>query len=284
MQCVENRGGEAKTRFDIWDLRTGERTDCGVAINGFYQDLIPPAVFFLPGDRYVVGVWNGAVEVLDTRTCTRSTVKPQLVYDIPALRLSGDRRTLVVLAQGTNEVDTWRWDGDHSFEHTAHTTLPAEANAVSMGVDHEGKQAAFSDVESHVYVVRLDSGQRVRVTGYLPEMAYDVAFSRDGSLLFQGFMTASTRGVRVLDARSGDQLDVWTTDPPAGSVQPNEGMQVVPGPANDILTLGPDHKVVRRTVGVEAWRDLLCGLVSQPLPAREQDRYLKGLDVEAPCR
>ncbi|MFJ9034589.1 hypothetical protein ACIRQP_40345 [Streptomyces sp. NPDC102274] len=131
MQSAESRGGEAKTRFDIWDLRTGERTDCGVAINGVYQDLIPPAVFFLPGDRYVVGVWNGAVEVLDTRACTRSTVIPQLVYDTPALRLSGDRRTLVVLGQGTNDVDTWRWDGDHSFEHAAHTTLPAEVNAVA---------------------------------------------------------------------------------------------------------------------------------------------------------
>ncbi|MFJ9034595.1 hypothetical protein ACIRQP_40380 [Streptomyces sp. NPDC102274] len=159
-----------------------------------------------------------------------------------------------------------------------------KANAVGIGVDHEGNQAAFSDVESHVYVVRLDSGQRVRATGYLPEMTDDVAFSRDGSLVFQGFSTESTQGVRILDADSGDQLDVWTTDPPAASANPGARMQVVPGPANDILTLGPDLKVVRRTVGVEAWRDLLCGLVSQRLPARERARYLEGLDVEAPCR
>ncbi|MEU6577189.1 hypothetical protein [Streptomyces sp. NPDC046805] len=152
------------------------------------------------------------------------------------------------------------------------------------GVDHEGKQAAFADWESNEYLVRLDSGRHVRATEALPHDTRDVAFSGDGSLPFQGFTTESTQGVRVLDAKSGDQLDVWTTDPPADSVQPDKGVQVVPGPANDILTLGPDHKVVRRTVGVEAWHDLLCGLVSQPLPARERDRYLKGLDVEAPCR
>ncbi|MFJ9590692.1 toll/interleukin-1 receptor domain-containing protein [Streptomyces acidicola] len=274
---LSREGGEDKGRFDIWDLRTGKRTDCGVAIDGVPGGLLRPGVFFLPGDRYVVGGWNGAVEVLDTRTCTRSTV----TEGYGNLALSGDRRTLVLL-NGVG-VDTWRWDGDHAFEHVAHTTLPAETSPVSMGVDHEGKQAAFSDRESHVYVVRLDSGRRVRATGSLPNYTDDVAFSRDGSLLFQGFMTENTRGVRVLDSGSGDQLDVWTTDPPAGSVQPNEGMQVVPGPANDILTLGPDHKVVRRTVGVEAWHDLLCGLVSQPLPARERDRYLKGVDVEAPC-
>ncbi|WP_239771665.1 TIR domain-containing protein [Streptomyces sp. CL12-4] len=276
MQSVE--GGEAKGRFDIWDLRTGKRTNCGVGTDRVSGRLLRPGVSFLPGDRYVVGSWNGAVEVLDTRTCTRGTV----TEGSDGLALSGDRRTLVLL--DGDGVDTWRWDGGHAFEHVARTSLPAEAKPMSIGVDHEGKQAAFSGRESHVYVVRLDSGQRVRATGYLPQETRDVAFSRDGRLLFQGFMAESTQGVRVLDAGSGDQLDIWTTDPPAGSMQPNEGMQVVPGPASDILTLGPDHKVVRRTVGVEAWHDLLCGLVSQPLPARERDRYLKGLDVAAPCR
>ncbi|MEU3509390.1 TIR domain-containing protein [Streptomyces longwoodensis] len=276
MQSMEV--GEVKGRFDVWDLRTGKRTNCGWATDGVSGGLIRPGVFFLPGDRYVVGYWKGAVEVLDTRTCTRGKV----TEGSDNLALSGDRRTLVIL--NGDGVDAWHWDGDHAFKHVAHTTLPAEAQPVSIGVDHEGKQAAFSDWESHVYVVRLASGQRVRATGYLPHDTSDVAFSRDGKLLFQGFMTENARGVRVLDAGSGDQLDVWTTDPPAGSVQPNEGMQVVPGPANDILTLGPDHKIVRRTVGVKAWHDLLCGLVSQPLPARERDRYLKGLDVKAPCR
>ncbi|MEW2395838.1 TIR domain-containing protein [Streptomyces sp. NPDC046862] len=284
MRTVERSVAEDdKERFDIWDLRTGERTDCGFAFDGLSGDRIRPAVFFLPGDRYVVGLWNGDVEVLDTRACTRSTMIPEPKYGTLALALSGDRETLVVLDQIGNDVDTWRWDGDHTFEHAAHTTLPAEAEPVSIGVDDEGNQAAFSDNESHVYVVHLDSGRRVRATGSLPNETYDVAFSRDGSLLFQGFSTETTRGVRILDAGSGDQLDVWTTDPPAGSAKPNEGMQVVPGPADDILTLGPDHKIVRRTVGVEAWRDLLCGLVSQPLPARERDRYLEGLEVKDPC-
>ncbi|MET9116014.1 TIR domain-containing protein [Streptomyces longwoodensis] len=276
MQSIEV--GEDQGRFDIWDLHTGKRTNCGGATDGVSSGLIRPGVFFLPGDRYVVGSWNGAVEVLDTRTCTRGKV----TKGSDGLALSGDRRTLVIL--NGDGVDSWRWDGDHAFEHVAHTTLPTEAQPVSIGVDYEGKQAAFSDWESHVYVLRLASGQRVRATGYLPHDTSDVAFSRDGKLLFQGFMTENARGVRVLDAGSGDQLDVWTTDPPVGSVQSNEGMQVVPGPANDILTLGPDHKIVRRTVGVEAWHDLLCGLVSQPLPARERDRYLRGLDVKAPCR
>lgn len=283
MQSVE-RGPDDKGRFDIWDLRTGQRTDCGVAIDGVYgSGGVRPAVFFLPDDRYVVGIWNGAVEVLDTEACTRSTVMPEPEYGDLALALSGDRMTLVVLDQTGNDVDTWRWDGDHAFEHAAHTTLPAEAEPVGIGVDHEGNQAAFSDWESHVYVVRLDSGQRVRATGHLPHDTYDVAFSRDGALVFQAFTTESTRGLRILDAGSGDQLDAWTTDPPPVSAKPYTGMQVVPGPADDILTLGPDLKVVRRTVGVEAWRDLLCGLVSQPLPARERDRYLDDLDVDTPC-
>ncbi|WP_405817554.1 toll/interleukin-1 receptor domain-containing protein [Streptomyces sp. NBC_00838] len=276
MRSVE--GGESTGRFDIWDLRTGKRTGCGLTIDGVSGGLRRPGVFFLPGDRHVVGDWNGAVEVLDTRTCTRSTV----TSGSRDLALSGDRKTLVLLDGAS--VDAWRWDGDHSFEHTAHTTLPDGGPALGIGVDHDGNQAAFSYRESHVYVVRLDSGQRVRATGYLPEMAGDVAFSRDGTLVFQGFSTESTQGVRVLDASSGDQLDVWTTDPPAASAEPGAGMQVVPGPAEDILTLGPDRNVVRRTVGVEPWRDLLCGLVSQPLPARERDRYLEGVDVEAPCR
>ncbi|SCK13728.1 TIR domain-containing protein [Streptomyces sp. WMMB 322] len=269
---------EDKGWFDIWNLRTGKRTDCRVAVDEVSDELLRPGVFFLPGDRYVVGDWNGAVHLLDTRSCTRRTI----TKDSGNLALSGDRRTLVL--QTDSGVDTWHWDGDHTFKHAAHTTLPPEAEPRGVAVDHEGKQAAFSDWESHVYVVQLDSGQRVRATGSLPHDTSDVAFSRDGSLLFQGFMNENTQGVRVLDADSGDQLDVWTTDPPAGAVQNTDGMQVVPGPANDILTLGPDHKIVRRTVGVEAWHDLLCGLVSQPLPAREQDRYLNGLDVQAPCR
>ncbi|WP_249926123.1 toll/interleukin-1 receptor domain-containing protein [Streptomyces aureocirculatus] len=280
MQSVE--GNQDKGRFDIWDLRTGKRTDCGVTLDDVSTGLLRPGVFFLPDDRYVVGVWKGAVEVLDTRTCTRTTVMPQPKYTTTSIHLSGDRRALIVLSEGSS-IDTWRWDGDHSFEHAAHTTLPAEVQPVGIGVDQEGNQAAFSDMDSHVYVVQLDSGRRVRVTGSLPHNTDDVAFSRDSSLLFQGFRTESTQGVRVLDASSGDQLDVWTTDPPTGSARQNEGMQVVPGPADDILTLGPDHKIVRRTVGVEAWHDLLCGLVSQPLPAQERNRYLKDLDVKAPC-
>ncbi|WP_327351538.1 toll/interleukin-1 receptor domain-containing protein [Streptomyces sp. NBC_01304] len=283
MQSVR-RGAEDKGRFDIWDLRTGKRTGCGVAINSAYGDRVRPAVYFLPGDRYVVGFWNGAVEVLDTRACTRSTVMPEPKYGSLAIALSGDRKSLVVLDQTSNDVDIWRWDGDHAFERAVHTTLPGEAQPVGIGVDHEGNQAAFADEESHVYVVRLDSGQRVRATGHLPRDTHDVAFSRDGSLLLQGFSTKTDQGVRILDAATGDQLDVWRTDPPVGSTKPDAGVQVVPGPADDILTLGPDRKVVRRTVGVEAWRDLLCGLVGQPLPSRERDRYLEGLDVEAPCR
>ncbi|MFF9899655.1 toll/interleukin-1 receptor domain-containing protein [Streptomyces longispororuber] len=282
MQSVEVK--EDKGRFDIWDLRTGKRTDCGVTFDNVSVGLLRPGVFFLPGDRYVVGVWKGSVEVLDTRSCTRTTVMPQRKYAAPSIGLSGDRRTLVVLDEASSDIDTGHWDGVKSFEYASHTTLPAEVQTVGIGVDHEGNQAAFSDMDSHVRIVHLDSGRRVRVTGSLPHDTDDVAFSRDGSLLFQGFMTESTQGVRVLDAGSGDQLDVWTADPPAGSVRQNEGMQVVPGPADDILTLGPDHKIVRRTVGVEAWHDLLCGLVSQPLPAQERDRYLAGLDVRAPCR
>lgn len=282
MQSVERSEFDDTERFDIWDLRTGKRTDCGMDID-ITPDMLRPAVFFLPGDRYVVGVWNGDVQLLDTRACTRSTVMPEQGYGSLALALSGDRKTLVVVDESSNTVDTWRWDGDHAFEHAARTTLPLEAQPWGIAVNQQGDQAAFSDRESHVYVVRLDSGRRMRATGYLPGKTHDVAFSRDGSLLFQGFMTETTRGVRVLDAGSGDQLDVWTTDPPAGSAKPNEGVQVVPGPADDILTLGPDHKIVRRTVGVVAWRGLLCGLVSQPLPARERDRYLAGLEVKDPC-
>ncbi|MDI3423608.1 WD40 repeat domain-containing protein [Streptomyces luteolus] len=284
MQSVTRGLGKEGGRFTIWDLRSGKRADCGVDIDGVYDDLIRPAVHFLPGDRYVVGLWNGSVDVLDTRTCTRSAVLPEPEDGSLSLALSGDRGTLVVLDRSGNDVDTWRWDGDRAFEHAAHTTLPQEAEPIGISVDHEGNQAAFSDLESHAYVVRLDSGQRVRATGNLPRDTHDVALSRDGSLLIQGFSTRTDRGVRILDAATGDQLDVWHTDPPAASAKPEAPMQVVPGPADDILTLGPDRKVVRRTVGVEAWRDLLCGLVSQPLPARERDRYLKGLNVEAPCR
>ncbi|NBE50122.1 TIR domain-containing protein [Streptomyces boluensis] len=283
MQSMGSRAGENTDRFSIWDLRTGKRTDCGVALNGAYEGTDRPAVFFLPGDRYVVGLWNSALEVLDTRSCTRSTVISESEYGT-TLALSGDRRTLVVLDRFGRGVDTWRWDGDHTFEHAAHTTLPDGARLDGISVDHEGKRAAFSDLDSHVYVVRLDSGQQVRSTGQLPRSTSDVALSRDGRLLLQGFETATTQGVRILDAASGDLLDVWNTDPPAASAEPGVDMQVVPGPANDILTLGPDRKVVRRTVGVQAWRDLLCGLVSQPLPARERERYLKGLEVAAPCR
>ncbi|WP_263169070.1 toll/interleukin-1 receptor domain-containing protein [Streptomyces sp. SCSIO ZS0520] len=283
MQSIEFRKGENKGRFDIWDLRAGERTDCGFTVESGYYGRVRPAVFFLPGDRYVVGIWNGDVEVLDRQTCTRRTVMPKPESGLLALALSGDSRTLVVLGQGSNDVDTWRWDDDHEFEHIAHTTLPPEAEPDSMGVDHAGAQAAFSDVESHVYVVRLDSGGHLRATGYLPREMHDVAFSRDGKLLFQGIGSKSTHGMRILDADSGDQLDVWAADPPASSAKSDADMQIVPGPANDILTLGPDLKVVSHTVGVEAWHDLLCDLVSQPLPTQEWDRYLKGLDVEAPC-
>ncbi|MDQ8707114.1 TIR domain-containing protein [Streptomyces sp. LHD-70] len=289
LHSVKRALAEDQGRLTIWDLRKGKRTGCGVAISkaaihGSYSYPVRPAIFYLPGDRYVVGIWNGSVELLDTRTCTRSTVMPEPQYGTLALALSGDRRTLVVLDQTGNDVDTFRWDGDRAFEHAAHTTLPEAAQLMGIGVDYEGNQAAFSDQESHAYVVRLDTGQRVRATGSQPHATQDVALSRDGSVLLQGFSTGTDRGVRILDAATGDQLDVWRTDPPATSAKPNDSMQVVPGLADDILTLGPDSKVVRRTVGVEAWRDLLCGLVSQPLTARERDRYLKGLDVGAPCR
>lgn len=287
MRSVVRGRGEDKRRFDIWDLRTGERTDCGFDISNEAADLAIDAgrgIFFLPGDRYVVGVWHDAAEVLDTRTCTRSPLRPASSYGTPSLSLSGDRTTLVRL--DGYDLDTWRWDGDQTLEHAAHTTLPTESTAhpLTIGVDHEGKQAAYSDRESRVHVVHLGSGRHVRGSVYPPRGARDVTFSRDGGLVFQGVRTESTQGVRILDAVSGDQLDVWTTDPPAVPLDPTADTQVVPGPGDDILTLGPDLKIVRRTVGVAAWRDLLCDLVSQPLPASERDRYLRDLDVEAPCR
>lgn len=269
--------------ISIWELSTGEKVDCGSVGEYGAGDF-----FYLPGDRYLVVVSDVGVELFDTRACVGRTVMPLGETGGFSLALSGDRRTLVVLEEVSREVDTWRWNGDDAFEHVGNATLPEEdvptgSESTNIGVDHDGTRAAFSAREGHVYVVRLDSGQLVRASGSLPNNTSDVVFSRDGRLVIQGFRTGSTQGLRLWDANTGDLLDVWTTDPPSDASKFDDDVQVVPGPANDILTLGPDHKVVRRTVGVEAWRDLLCGLVSQPLPARERDRYLEGLDVKAPC-
>ncbi|GFE19520.1 hypothetical protein Sgleb_75670 [Streptomyces glebosus] len=61
-------------------------------------------------------------------------------------------------------------------------------------------------------------------------------------------------------------------------------MRLLTSDDGTMTALGSNGSLVRRTIDVAAWQKVLCHLMSDKLPQKEYDRYLKGLDVDAPCR
>ncbi|MER5891797.1 hypothetical protein [Streptomyces sp. NPDC001876] len=107
--------------------------------------------------------------------------------------------------------------------------------------------------------------------------------SADARLLVQPYGLGEESGLDLWDTATGDALGSWSLAG-QGAAGPDAPVDVVEAPGGGLLTRGWDGSLVRRSLGVAEWRTTLCGLVADPLPQADYDRYLGDLDAEVPCK
>ncbi|MFD7839043.1 hypothetical protein [Streptomyces sp. NPDC059761] len=104
---------------------------------------------------------------------------------------------------------------------------------------------------------------------------------------------AAVSGDRTTVALRGDdgRLQVWRWSDDESLTLVRKALVVQPGGSGetnflklwDATTGEARGTLVRRALDLGSWRAILCALVPDPLPDTDYDRYLKGLDIAAPC-
>lgn len=268
--------------LSLWDLRTGSRTGPEATLPS--EDRLR-LVTFLPDDVHILSRGRNTAYVIDTRTW--ETVQEEVVDEDFGgdTAVSQDRSTVAMSVHG--DLTVWRWSRGQGSRGQG--LAPVRKVAVdrdihgSVYLSHGGERLAVTDGDARITLVDVASGRTARSSAIAEPGGGGLVFSRD--LRFIVRTTGSGKGSRLgfWDASTGEDRGAWGLE--TGTADSDDAAAAVfATPSGDLLTLGTDGSLVRRTVGVAAWREILCGLVRDPLPKTEYDHYLKGMEVQAPCR
>ncbi|WP_187285033.1 toll/interleukin-1 receptor domain-containing protein [Streptomyces sp. OR43] len=261
----------------LWDLRDGSRTGRTATLDGAF---VP--VTFLPDGDHVVGTTDDAVQVVDTRAWQVVQSVPFAREDVDmAISTSLDRTTLALVHN--TELTVWKWTVEKNYRQVR--KVPIEPVWTMYGhqvvVSAKGERAAVINFDGLISVLDVDTGEFVPGTTASSGMT-DLAFSSDTSLLVQPTGSAAERGLQFWDAATLESRGSWTL-PSQESGQDTTVARLLAGEDGTVTTFDTDGGLVRRTMDVAAWQRTLCDLASSALPQAEYDRYLSGLDVDAPC-
>ncbi|MGW4033292.1 TIR domain-containing protein [Streptomyces sp. NPDC004838] len=272
----------SRGELSLWDPRTGRQVGERRTYAYRTASVNGPRLYFLADGVHLVGTWDEKVVLIDTRTGVLKQVLDQEDGGTLQLALSGDRKTLVAGDVSLGDVLVWRWSGDGRFEKVRKVDGRAESGVFRISVDHGGRKVATVNADGRIAVLDVGTGRAVTSPVVTRTGLPDVVFSGDARTLVHAFATTTESGLEFWDTESGDALGSWilgSHSPAAEDPSP----QVVPAPGGGVLVLGSDGTLVRRPLDVADWRETLCGLVAEPLPKGERDRYLSDLSIDAPC-
>ncbi|MEU5715415.1 TIR domain-containing protein [Streptomyces sp. NPDC020403] len=261
----------------LWALRDGSRTGRQATL----EDAFTP-VTFLPDGHHVVGTTDEAVQVVDTRSWQVVQSVPFAREDIDmAISTSPDRTTLALVQNA--ELTVWKWTAENNYRRVRKVSIEPVWTMYGhqVVVSAKGERAAVINFDGLISVLDVDTGKFVRGTTASSGMT-DLAFSSDTSLLVQPTGSATERGLQFWDAATVESRGSWTL-PGQESGQDTTAARLLAGEDGTVTTFDMEGGLVRRTLDVAAWQRALCDLASGALPQEEYDRYLGGLDVDAPC-
>ncbi|MFD9418497.1 TIR domain-containing protein [Streptomyces goshikiensis] len=228
---------------------------------------------FVPDGTRVLARGRNTLYVLDTRTW--ETVQEETIDEDfgggTAVSLDGT----TVAASVSGDLTVWRWSRERGL-------TPVRTAAVDLDIHNAvflsrgGEKVAVADGDLRITLVDVASGRTALSPAAVEPGGRGLVFSRDLRFLVQTTGSGSGSRLGFWDASTGEARGSWAL----GS---HGGAAVLATPSGDLLTLGADGALAHRTVGVEAWRKILCGVVRDPLPKAEYDRYLKDLKVGPPC-
>ncbi|MDF3141248.1 MULTISPECIES: toll/interleukin-1 receptor domain-containing protein [unclassified Streptomyces] len=263
--------------LSLWDPRDGSRKGRHVTGDAEFQVLA-----FMPDGIHAAATTEDAVRLLDTRSWK---VGQSIGFDRNSngtLALSADRTTLVRAED--SELTVWTWAADEGFREVCEVALDSVWTQFGIGVavGVKGERVALINGDRMISVLDVSSGKFVRSTSAAPDGTAP-AFSGDNAFLVQAGGSADAPTLQFWDATTTESRGTWTL-PRGETTSDPADTRLLTDDSGTVTAFGADGSLVRRTVDVAQWQEVLCDLVPQELPQEEYDRYLEGLDVSAPCR
>lgn len=256
----------------LWDAKTGAQIGSPVT-----DSPVNVPLYFLPDGIHLVGAGNQGISVTDTRTW-------KVVQEVAgtgghdASAVSGDRKTLVL--QEDREVTVLRVTKGNRLKQVA---KPKTEMKGELTVSHGGDKVATIDGDNRITILDVASGRIVRSSAVaVRDGQRSVVFNRDSRFVVQVVGTGKDATFQFWDAGTGESRGTWAVETQV--VGAKDTVQMFAAPNGALLTFGADGSLMRRTIDIAAWREVLCKVGPDPLPDNEYDRYLQGLNVSAPCR
>ncbi|MQL62879.1 TIR domain-containing protein [Streptomyces vinaceus] len=264
---------EGKVSF--WDPRTGAQLN-----SPMHADHTFKPVSFLADDHHIIATKKETLQVIDPRSWQVRQSVPVKNDFLDVTAVSADRRTVAVLQN--EELSVWRYKDDKGLEQVQRATVEgADTFEQSATVSRRGEKVAIVNEDNRIFVMDVASGQIARSTAVSPTGQMAVAFSSDNTLLVQAYGTGSDAGLQFWDTTSGEARGTWSYQDQNDRVEALA--DVFTAPDGSVLAFKGDGSLVRHTINISAWHDILCQLAPEPLPTAEYNRYLKDMEVPAPC-
>ncbi|MGW7452648.1 TIR domain-containing protein [Streptomyces sp. NPDC054787] len=266
-RVVVEKGGT----LTLWDPKTGAQIGSPVT-----DSPVNAPLFFLPDGIHLVGAGNGGISVTDTRTW-KVVQEVAGTGSYEAAAVSGDHKALVL--REDRKVTVFRVTKDNRLKQVHKTKADMKGE---LAVSHTGDKIATIDGDNRISILDVRSGRIVLSSAVaVRDGQRSVVFNRDGRFVVQVVGTGKDATFQFWDARTGESRGTWAVETQV--VGAKDTVQTFTAPDGSILTFGVDGSLMRRTIDVAAWREVLCKVGPDPLPDNEYDRYLDGLDVKAPC-
>ncbi|RPF44973.1 WD40 repeat protein [Streptomyces sp. Ag109_G2-6] len=271
-RAVVSQGGT----LSLWDVQAGRQL--GIPAGGHPGFSL---LTVLPDGQKVIGIAPQTIQVVDTGTWQ---VRQSLPYSgalSAAAAVSADRTTLAVVQD--EALTVWRWTAEGGFRQVRKVSLKPVWTMYGHQtvVSNDGHRVAVRNFDGKLSVLDVPSGRIVHST-YASTGGPSMAFSTDSAFLVQIVRSGEQSALQFWDPDTGEARGTWTMQE-VGSAQDRESPQLLPGGGGSVLSFAPDGSLVRRTVDLAAWHELLCDLAPGELPRTDYDRYLGGLDVARPC-
>ncbi|MFC9238424.1 toll/interleukin-1 receptor domain-containing protein [Streptomyces decoyicus] len=263
--------------LSLWDLRAGRRVGRLTSSAGFEP------LAFLPDGMHVLGTTKDNVQVISTKSwdILQSVPFPREDIDM-AVSLSADRTTLSLVAD--EKLTVWRWEPEEGLKQVQKVSIKPVWTMYGhdVVVSAKGERVALINHDRLISVLDVSTGKFVQSTSTSGGEAV-LAFSSDTSFLVQATRSEKNPGLQFWDAATGESRGAWTLAK-QGADRNSTITRLLTSDDGTVTAFGMDGSLVRRTIDVTAWHDVLCNLVPDELPKEEYDRYLGGLDVDTPCR
>ncbi|MEU9253880.1 TIR domain-containing protein [Streptomyces sp. NPDC048270] len=266
--------------LSLWDPRTGTQVGSSRTFPERYTgNRSRRPLLFMPDGIHVVVAGADRLLLVDSRSWETRQDLGEYSTNGDSAETSGDGRTLIAM-DVLGDVTVWGWTGN---AHLKQVRKGSVGNMVqSVVVSHEGEKLAAVDGNRRISILDVGTGHVTRSSAGMQYSEGSVVFSKDARLLVQRVRSGAEWTLQFWDTVSGDAVGSWTV--PTWGTDSESAVQLLSGPGGGVLSLKEDGTFARHTIDFSSWHKALCALVPEPLPKDEYDRYLKDVEVVAPCR